>query len=61
MKNPDDKVQQACTDELARYGGSEPHGTAAFMGGVVSQVALKVILCQYFPLNHTFILDGIYT
>jgi len=49
-----------CLDELCRFGGSEMHATAAFMGGVCSQAALKLLLKQYYPFNHTFVYDGIY-
>jgi len=32
----------------------------AFLGGVASQEALKMMIKQYTPLNHTFIYDGIH-
>jgi len=56
----DCQVVAAVVEECCRYGGSEPHVTAAFMGGVASQAALKIILEQYYPFNHTFIYEGIH-
>jgi len=55
-----DDFNTTCLDELVRFGGSEPHTIGAFLGGVVSQAVLKIILRQYFPFNHTLIYDGIF-
>lgn len=49
-----------CLEELVRCGGTEIHNTAAMIGGVGAQAALKVITKQYVPLNNTFIFDGIF-
>jgi len=46
--------------ELTRAGGCEPHVIASFMGGVGAQVALKVLLKQYVPLNNTLLYNGIH-
>lgn len=54
------EVEKACLEEMARFGGCEPHVVAAFLGGCVSQAALKVILEQYYPFNHTMVYDGIH-
>jgi len=54
------EYQYECLDELCRFGGSEMHPVSAVMGGVCSQAALKIILKQYFPFNHTFVYDGIH-
>lgn len=54
------EVEKACFAEIARFGGCEPHVVAAFMGGCVSQAALKIILQQYYPFNHTMVYDGIH-
>lgn len=35
------------------------HNIAAFMGGVASQEAIKVLTKQYIPLNQTFVFNGI--
>ena len=45
--------------EMVRFGGSEPHTTAAYIGGVLAQEAIKFITNMYVPLNNTFIFDGI--
>lgn len=41
--------------EFCRYGGSEIHSVAAFIGGVVSQEIIKLITHQFLPLNNTLI------
>ena len=43
-----------------RFGASELHNTAAFLGGVGAQVALKVILRQFVAVNNTVVYDGIF-
>ena len=45
--------------EITRYGNSELHTIAAFMGGVASQEAVKLLTSQYLPFNNTFIYNGI--
>jgi amyloid beta precursor protein binding protein 1 len=42
-----------------RYGASELHAIAAFVGGVAAQEAVKLITHQYLPLNNTFVYNGI--
>ncbi|PKA52596.1 NEDD8-activating enzyme E1 regulatory subunit [Apostasia shenzhenica] len=46
-------------NEMCRFGGSELHGVAAFIGGIASQEAIKLITKQFVPLNGTFIFNGI--
>merc|ERR1719461_2310233 len=46
-------------EELVRYGGAEVHNTAALIGGVASQVALKLMTKQYVPFKQTFTYCGI--
>lgn len=45
--------------ELCRYGGSELHSLAAYIGGVASQEAIKLITHQFVPMNNTHIFNGI--
>jgi len=45
--------------EIVRYGGSELHTIASFLGGVTSQEVIKVITGQYTPQNNTFIYNGL--
>jgi len=47
------------SNELVRYGGSEMHNIAAFLGGVAAQAILKLIIGQYVPVNNTFTFVGI--
>lgn len=49
-----------CSRELVRFGPSEPHNTAAILGGIAAQVALKVILRQFNPLNNTVLHNGVF-
>jgi amyloid beta precursor protein binding protein 1 len=39
--------------------GVEIHTTAALMGGIVAQEAIKIITHQYVPLQNTLLFDGI--
>jgi len=45
--------------ELVRFGGSELHTIASFIGGLASQEIIKVITHQYLPLNNTYIFNGV--
>jgi amyloid beta precursor protein binding protein 1 len=53
------ETKPECLQEIARWGATEIHNIAAFVGGVGAQAALKVILQQYVPLNNTLIFNGI--
>jgi len=44
--------------EMCRFGASELHNIAAFLGGVVSQEAIKILTHQWVPLNNTLIFNG---
>ena len=46
--------------EMARFGACEPHNIASVMGGIGAQIALKMLLKQYVPINHTFLFNGIH-
>ena len=41
--------------EFCRYGGSEIHSVAAFIGGVASQEIIKLITHQFVPINNSFV------
>ncbi len=45
--------------EMTRYGATEIHTVAAYIGGVAGQEAVKLISHQYTPLNSTLIYNGI--
>jgi len=45
--------------EICRFGGSQIHTTAAYIGGVASQEVIKLLTKQWVPINNTFIYDGI--
>jgi len=45
--------------EMCRFGASELHCVAAFVGGIASQEAIKLITKQFVPISGTFIFNGI--
>ncbi len=51
--------KQEILEELCRYGGSELHSIAAFVGGYCAQEAIKLITHQYVPIDNTLIYNGI--
>lgn len=55
----DAEADKRISDELVRFGGSEIHNIAAFLGGVAAQAILKLIIAQYVPVNNTFTYVGI--
>eukprot|EP00457_Paulinella_chromatophora_P003836 gb/GEZN01003844.1/.p1 GENE.gb/GEZN01003844.1/~~gb/GEZN01003844.1/.p1 ORF type:complete len:555 (-),score=91.59 gb/GEZN01003844.1/:391-2055(-) len=54
------KIETDCLAEVVRAGPSEIHNTAATVGGVGSQIALKLLIQQYLPLNNTLIYNGLH-
>lgn len=44
--------------EFCRYGASEPHTIASFLGGAAAQEAIKIITGQFVIFNNTFIYNG---
>ncbi|CAF3392905.1 unnamed protein product [Rotaria socialis] len=51
--------KQQILEELCRYGASELHSIAAFIGGCCAQEAIKLITHQYVPIDNTLIYNGI--
>ncbi|XP_033842439.1 NEDD8-activating enzyme E1 regulatory subunit [Periophthalmus magnuspinnatus] len=49
----DDYVHEFC-----RYGATEPHTVAAFMGGAAAQEAIKLITHQFVPFSNTYIYNA---
>lgn len=45
--------------EMCRFGASELHCVAAFVGGIASQEVIKLVTKQFVPLSGTFIFNGI--
>lgn len=62
--NPDNdesiKVDDRYVREILRFSDSKIHSVSAFLGGVASEEAIKLLISQYTPLNHTMIYDGIH-
>ncbi|XP_042521116.1 NEDD8-activating enzyme E1 regulatory subunit AXR1-like [Macadamia integrifolia] len=46
-------------NEMCRFGAAELHAVAAFIGGIASQEAIKLITKQFVPMSGTFIFNGI--
>ncbi|XP_077982561.1 NEDD8-activating enzyme E1 regulatory subunit-like [Glandiceps talaboti] len=44
--------------EMCRYGASELHTVAAFMGGAAAQEIIKIVSKQFVPFNNTFIYNA---
>ena len=55
----EDALSRKHAEEITRYGGAELHNTAAVVGGIASQEAVKIITHQYTPLNNTYVFNGI--
>ena len=65
-----DEIDQFCSNsvypilrkhvkEMCRYSGARLHNMAALMGGVAAQEVIKILTCQYIPLDNTYIFNGI--
>ena len=54
-----EKIPDSFVREMIRVGDSKLHTVSAFLGGVASQEAIKMLIKQYTPFNHTMIYDGI--
>ncbi|KAL3352649.1 hypothetical protein AABB24_020582 [Solanum stoloniferum] len=52
-------ISEDLINEMCRYGASELHVVAAFVGGVASQEVIKLITRQFIPMSGTFIFNGI--
>ncbi|CAJ0931450.1 unnamed protein product, partial [Mesorhabditis belari] len=50
-------VPRKAIEEFCRFGSSFPHVTAALIGGIVAQEAIKLTTNQYIPLNDTLIIN----
>ncbi|CDY10045.1 BnaC08g44060D [Brassica napus] len=51
---PDDLINEMC-----RFGASELHVVAAFIGGIASQEVIKLVTKQFVPMLGTYIFNGI--
>jgi len=45
--------------EYCRWGGSELHSVAAYMGGAAAQEVIKILTSQFVPINNTFLYNAI--
>lgn len=52
-------VTEDLINEMCRFGASELHAVAAFIGGIASQEVIKLITKQFVPMVGTFIFNGI--
>jgi len=44
--------------EMTRFGATEPHAVAAYMGGIAAQEAVKLLTCMFVPIDNTFVYSG---
>jgi len=54
-------IPEEAIQEIVRAGMSEIHTVASLIGALVSQEILKLVTCQYTPMNNTCIFNGINT
>jgi len=54
-----DTVPDTYLKEMCRFGGSQIHTTAAYIGGVAAQEVIKALTKEWIPINNTFIYDAI--
>jgi len=54
-----DSLPDSFLKEMCRFGGSQIHTIAAYLGGVAAQEVIKFVTKQWEPFNNTFIYDGI--
>lgn len=54
------RVDDKYVKEMLRFSDSKLHNVSAFLGGVASQEAIKLIIKQYTSMNHTLIYDGVH-
>ena len=51
-------IEDGRIEEFCRYGASELHSVAAYVGGVVSQEIIKILTKQYVPLKNTYMYNA---
>ncbi|XP_019628819.1 PREDICTED: NEDD8-activating enzyme E1 regulatory subunit-like [Branchiostoma belcheri] len=51
-------IKDEYVHEMCRYGGSELHSVAAFMGGAAAQEVIKLVTKQFVPFNNTYIYNA---
>ncbi|ORX59339.1 NEDD8-activating enzyme E1 regulatory subunit-like protein [Piromyces finnis] len=54
-------IPEEAMQEIVRAGMSEIHTVSSLVGALVSQEILKLVTCQYTPMNNTCIFNGIQT
>jgi len=54
-----DKITNDYIHEMCRFGASETHGIAAYIGGVTSQEVLKLVTEKWTPLDNTYVFNGL--
>jgi amyloid beta precursor protein binding protein 1 len=45
---------------MVRYSDSKVHTIGAFLGGAAAQEAIKMLIGQYTPFNHTMVYNSIH-
>jgi len=52
-------INEKYIKEIVRFGASELHPIASYVGGIASQEVIKIITHMYVPMNNTFIFNGL--
>jgi amyloid beta precursor protein binding protein 1 len=52
-------VTREVAEEMVRYGATEMHNISAVIGGQAAQETIKLVTQQYYPLNNTYVFNGI--
>ncbi|XP_068750209.1 NEDD8-activating enzyme E1 regulatory subunit-like [Montipora capricornis] len=52
-------IKEEYVHEMCRYGASELHPVASFIGGAAAQEVIKLVTHQFVPFNNTYIYNGI--
>lgn len=60
MSDDAPSIDEKYFHEMVRFSDTQVHTISAFLGGVASQEAIKILIKQYTIFNDTFIYDGIH-
>merc|ERR1712003_243822 len=54
----DNPVPEMFIKDFVRFGGTEVPSVAAFSGGIAAHECIKLITCQYVPVDNCFVYNG---
>lgn len=59
LPNASEVIKDDYIHEMVRYGASELHAVASFLGGTVAHEVVKLVTAQYVPFTDTIIYNGL--